>query len=182
MSKRPDISAPMLARRSEISSSPSAAAPLRIRPRVSDAVPDVSALSRLAPAGKSTARSSIGRSWVSTNNTRAPLVVRHCCIGKMAPAADAATMQASARTPFKHRALALVTSDSFRVWTRALAAGQGLRIKHRHGEVVVDKVFARHFPHLLGGDFLQFLHLLIRRVERQPDGLPDSDRHGLIVD
>src|SRR5882672_3396952 len=182
MSNRPAISAPTLASRSEISSSPRSPAPPRIRLRVSDAAPDLSGASRLAPAGKSTARSSIGRSWVSTNNTRAPLVVCHCWMGKVAFAADTAARHAANNISCARRVSTLVTADSFRVRTRALAAGQWLRIKHRNGQVVVDEIFSRDLTHLVGGHFPQFPHLQIRRIVRQADGLQHADVQSLVVD
>src|SRR6476661_5324263 len=116
-----------------------------------DAAPDLSGVSRLAPAGKSTARSIIGRSWVSTNNTRAPLAVCQCCIGKVAWAPPPASAQMSGNAPLSSRRLALVTSGPFGNGSRRLAPGKRLRIKNRYRQVVVHEIFTGHFAHLLGG-------------------------------
>src|SRR3954471_8954210 len=174
------MSAPMLARRSAISPSPMSPAPPRMSSSVSDAAPDRSGRSRLAPAGKSTARSNIGRSCVSTNNTRAPFAVCHSWIGKVACAVHAASNHAAAR-PLTRHSLALVTCGSFRIWPWTRAGRQGLRIEHRDGEIVVQEVLPSDFAYLVRSDLLQLPDLQIRGVIGQTDGLQHADAHGLVI-
>src|SRR3954469_7147954 len=164
------MSAPMLARRSAISPSSMSPAPPRMSSSVNDAAPERSGRSRLAPAGKSTARSNIGKSWVSTNNTRAPFAVCHSWIGNVAVAVPAASRHAAA-SPLTRRSLALVTCGSFRVWPWTRAGRQGLRIEYRDRQIIVHEVLPRDLANLLRSDLLQLPDLQIGGVIGQTDGL-----------
>src|SRR3954464_4922366 len=157
------MSAPMLARRSAISPSSMSPAPPRMSSSASEAAPERSGRSRLAPAGKSTARSNIGKSCVSTNNTRAPFAVCHSWIGKVAFAVHAASRHA-ADSPLATSLLALVTRGSFGIWPWMRADRQRLRIEYRDGEIVVHEIFPRDFAYLLRGNLLQLSNLQVRGV------------------
>src|SRR5262245_27125232 len=136
----------------------------------------------------------MGRPWLSTKSTRAPLEVCQCCIGSRACAGRAASASTSATSqvvtgfPTNARTVLLLITGHQSLFTRAslhvprplrgrrrALAFQGLRVEMRDRQGILDIVLARDLAYLLGCHLAQLLQLQVYRLVRDAADLQRAD-------